>query len=64
MLPSAADIALDLDPTLPHRIIREPAQFVLQVWMMGVGVTSHTAFIDDHPALLGTVRRRQVASAA
>ncbi len=43
--------ALDLDPTLPHRFIREPAQFMLHVWRKGEGVTSHTAFIDDHPAL-------------
>ncbi|PTM57279.1 hypothetical protein [Phreatobacter oligotrophus] len=50
MLPNAVDFALDLDPTPPHRFIREPAQFMLHVWRKAEGVTSHTAFIDDHPA--------------
>jgi hypothetical protein len=32
-------------------LVNEPAQFMLHVWRKGAGVVSHTAFIDDHPAL-------------
>ncbi len=52
LAPSASHaIALDLDPDAPYRFVREPAQFMLHVWRKGAGVVSHTAFIDDHPAL-------------
>lgn len=52
LAPSASHaIALDLDPAQPYRLIREPAQFMLHIWTKGAGVVSHTAFIDDHPAL-------------